>query len=97
MKKLRLVESGGLRVERRSRAVVRHLGVRWQSEARAATPPWEAMWDRLPACRRAHGQAGSLSHTCPPEIASEGGVALTLPAALQGFARGFVNQLHFLP
>ena len=65
----------------------RNPGVRWQSEERAPTPPSEAMWDRLPACQRAHGQAGSLSHTCPPAVPSKGGVALTLPAALQGAAR----------
>ena len=48
-----------------------HLGVRRQSEARAATPPWRR------GCR-------VRQRVRLPEIPSEGGVALSLPAALQG-------------
>ena len=54
--------------------------MRWQSEERAATPPLA-------------GTSRRLAFASLPAIPSEGGVALTLPAALQGACRAFVALL----
>ena len=61
----------------RMTAMMKHggnLGVRWQSEERAPTPPWE-------------GRMKMIVRVSPPATPSNGGVAQTLPAALQGAAQ----------
>ena len=70
------IPQGSAKISRQVRG--RNLGVRWQSEARAATPPSEG------------GTVGAF----PSTILSEGGVALTLHAALQGAARIAMRMLH---
>ena len=62
---------------------------------RGAALPWSAVAERGTSADTAFGMsAGERAGAVPPAIPSQGGVALTLPAALQGAARVFGSPLQ---